>query len=107
MIEVLNKLINILVGTVNYEYILKYSYIANSYYDFVYGLTDKVYSDFSNGSFIFDFKLFFQWFFSTPEVIISFVFYLLCAWGVFYFCLIVPYRFIKSLLPKAIKGGKQ
>lgn len=107
MIEILNKLINILVGTVNYEYILTYSYLQNSYYDFVYGLTDIVYSEFSGQNFHFDFRLFFQWFFSTPQVIISFVFYLLCSWAIFYFCLIVPYRFIKSLLPKAIRGGKQ
>lgn len=107
MIEVLNKLINILVGTVNYKYILLYPEMKQSYYDFVYGLTDAVYTDFLGQNFNFDFKLFLQWFFSTPQVIISFVFYLMAAWAVFYFCLIVPYRFIKSLLPKAIRGGKQ
>lgn len=109
MIEVLNKLINILVGSSDIDYLLTLSNLKSSYTNFLYKVNSQHVSfDAINGEIPpLDYKLFFPWLFSSPEVIISIIYYLLMAWAIFYFCLIVPYRLIKSLLPKAIRGGKQ
>lgn len=118
MIETINKLINILAGTSEYEinYLLNINSLKQSYSLFVGDRLEELsgyFYEFDSGfnmvEFLksFDFRLFLQWVFSSPDVIISFVFYLMLAWGVFYFCLVVPYRLIKQILPKAIRSGKQ
>lgn len=113
MIEILNKLINIVVGSSDINYILRYYDLKHSYNDYLSHFFDDMYmAYFQNEAYIldashnFDFKVFFPWLFSSPDVIISFIFYIMVSFGIIYFFLIVPFRLIKQLLPKSVRSKK-
>lgn len=111
MIEILNKLINIVIGSSNVNYLLSLSQLKQSYIDFIFNVNADGYMSFDaigfEGSVInFDYKLFLPWLFSSPDALMSFVFYIMVTFGIIYFFIIVPFRLIKQLLPKSVRSRK-
>lgn len=116
MIEILNKLINIVVGTSDLPYLLHFYDLKQSYRKFVSNFLEEISPfyydmelnpiDIVNHLKGFDFKLFLQWIFSSPDVIMSFIFYCMVTYGIIFFFIIVPFRLIKQLLPRSVRTKK-
>ncbi|HHW89948.1 MAG TPA: hypothetical protein GX745_03485 [Clostridiales bacterium] len=110
MIEILNKLINIVVGSSDIDYLLTFSNLKENYCIFINSVNEQYSSldifTWDKAVVNFDYRLFFPWIFSNPNVIISFIFYIMVSFGIIYFFMVVPFRLIKQLLPKSVRTKK-
>lgn len=88
MMTIINDLINVICGSYGTEYIIPF--------DSLFDRLEFILAAFGSN------QVPITWFIDG-QLIASLVFYGLMIWCIFYMFLIIPFRLIKSLLPKALK----